>query len=126
MSAFLPRVDAHQHYWDPERIEYFWMEPGTVLDRAYGPADLMPQLTRFGVAGTVLVQAAPSLDETEYLLAIAEAEPSVLGVVGWIDFEDISHRVALDRLRRHPKFKAVRPMIQDIADPDWILQSNLD
>ena len=119
-------IDAHQHYWDPARGDYFWMVPGGKLDRVFAPADLRPSLARNGVGGTVLVQAAPTLEETDYLLDIADAEPTVLGVVGWIDFEDRSHLAALERFRHHPKFKGVRPMIQDIADPKWVKHANLN
>ncbi len=119
-------IDAHQHYWDPARGDYFWMVPGGKLDRVFGPSDLRPSLARNRIGGTVLVQAAPTLDETDYLLSIADAEPTVLGVVGWIDFEDRSHLAALERFKRHPKFKGVRPMIQDIADPKWVKHANLN
>ena len=119
-------IDAHQHYWDPARGDYFWMVPGGKLDRVFAPADLRPSLRRNGIGGTVLVQAAPTLEETDYLLAIADREPTVLGVVGWIDFEDRSHLAALERFKRNPKFKGVRPMIQDIADPKWVKHPNLN
>ena len=119
-------IDAHQHYWDPARGDYFWMVPGGKLDRVFSPADLRPSLRRNGIGGTILVQAAPTLEETDYLLAIADREPTVLGVVGWIDFEDRSHLAALERFKRNPKFKGVRPMIQDIADPKWIKHPNLN
>ncbi len=119
-------VDAHQHYWHPARGDYGWMpKDDPVLSRPYHPADLAPALAAAGVDGTVLVQAAPSVAETEYMLGVADATPSVLGVVGWIDFEDRGARRALDRLARHPKFKGVRPMIQDIADLDWMLRPDI-
>ena len=124
MSA--PFIDAHQHYWDPARGDYGWLTPAmTALHRRFGPADLAPRLTRHAISGTVLVQAAPSVAETDYLLAIADAAPGVLGVVGWIDFESPGDAAHLARFARHPKFRGVRPMIQDIADPDWMLGDGL-
>ena len=123
----MPLIDAHQHYWDPARGDYFWLTPDlAALYRRFGPADLAPLLAEHGVAGTILVQAAPTIAETDYMLAIADATPSVLGVVGWVDFEDASHLAHLERFARHPKFKGLRPMIQDIADPDWMLRRDLD
>ena len=119
-------IDAHQHYWDPARGDYGWLTPDkTELYRGFGPADLAGILARQKISGTILVQAAPTLAETDYLLGIADATPSVLGVVGWIDFEDRTHRAHLARFARHPKFKGVRPMIQDIADPAWMLRPEL-
>ena len=51
--------------------------------------------------------------------------PWVFGVVGWVDFENPGHRSQLQRLARHPKFKGVRPMIQDIPDDTWMLRDDI-
>ena len=120
-------IDAHHHFWHPARGDYGWMPPDDpVLSRPYAPADLADDLARIGVSQTILVQAAPSTEETEYLLGIADATPHVAKVVGWVDFEDPSQKATLERLSRHPKFVGVRPMIQDIADDDWMLRPELD
>jgi len=120
------RVDAHQHYWEPRRGDYAWMPPDDpVLARRYGPADLAPELVAAGIDCTVLVQAAATVEETEYMLGLADATPSVAAVVGWIDFEDRGHLRHLERLRHHPKFVGVRPMIQDIPDVDWMLRDDV-
>jgi L-fuconolactonase len=119
-------IDAHQHYWTPERGDYFWMPKGhAVLDRQYMPYDLAPQLKAAGIQKTVLVQAAPTVNETEFMLGIADASPSVAKVVGWVDFENRADLKQLQRLKAHPKFAGVRPMIQDIADTDWMLRGDI-
>jgi L-fuconolactonase len=119
-------IDAHQHYWNPARGDYDWMpKDDPTLARPYGPADLAPQLATHGIAGTVLVQAAATIHESEYLLGIADATPGVLGVVGWVDFERPGDQAELERLAQHPKFKSVRPMIQDIPDDDWMLRRDV-
>lgn len=115
------QIDAHQHFWNPARGDYGWMPPGDrVLDRAYGPADLIPWLDRHGIDRTVLVQAAPTVAETDYMLGIADACDRVAGVVGWVDFERAEARADLARLARHPRLKGIRPMIQDIPDDGWM------
>ena len=120
------QIDAHQHFWHPERGDYGWMpKDDPVLSRPYAPAELWPQLQAAGVEGTVLVQAAPTVAETEYMLGIADAAPWVLGVVGWVDFEKPSDLAELKRLSGHPKFKGVRPMIQDIPDDGWMLREDV-
>ena len=122
----MDRIDAHQHYWHPARGDYGWMpDDDPVLSRPYGPADLAPQLSAAGVDRTILVQAAPTVEETEYMLGLADATPGVAAVVGWIDFEDEGQRRQLERLARHPKFRGVRPMIQDIPDDDWMLRPDV-
>jgi L-fuconolactonase len=119
------KIDAHQHFWNPTRGDYGWIPEGdAVLDRAYGPADLAPHLARAGVERTILVQAAPTVAETDYLLGIADATPFVGGVVGWVDFGR-DDRAALSRLAGHPKFKGVRPMIQDLPDVGWMLEEDI-
>ena len=120
------QIDAHQHFWNPARGDYGWMpQDDAILSRVYAPADLAPDLVAQGITRTVLVQAAQSVEETEYLLGIADAVPWVAGVVGWVDFEHPSHRAQLERLARHPKFLGVRPMIQDIADDGWMLRPDV-
>lgn len=117
------RIDAHQHFWAPARGDYGWMpKDDPVLARPYGPADLAPLLKRQGIDRTVLVQAAPTVHETEYLLGIADKTPFVAGVVGWVDFDCLADRAHLDRFTAHPKFVGVRPMIQDLPDDAWMLR----
>ena len=119
----MQHVDAHHHFWQPARGDYSWMPPDDpVLSRAYAPADLSAALHSAGVTQTVLVQAAPTVDETEYMLGIADSTPHVAKVVGWIDFEDTGQGKTLKRLSAHPKFSGVRPMIQDLPDDAWMLR----
>ncbi len=119
-------IDAHHHFWQPDRGDYGWMpKDDPVLSRLYGPADMAPALAAAGVDRTILVQAAPTVAETEYLLGIADVTAHVAGVVGWIDFEDPGSLQTLRRLARHPKFKGVRPMIQDIPDDGWMLRGDV-
>jgi L-fuconolactonase len=95
------------------------------LYRDVHAADWQAQSHPLGVDGGVLVQAAPTVAETQFLLALAEAHPAVLGVVGWVDLLASDAPAQIARLARHPKLKALRPMLQDIADPDWILNPAL-
>ena len=120
------QIDAHQHYWNPARGDYAWMPmDNAILARPYGPPDLAPELARHGITHTVLVQAAATVEETEYMLGLADATPHVAAVVGWIDFEKPSDLAHLRRLANHPKFAGVRPMIQDIPDDDWMLREDV-
>lgn len=116
-------VDAHHHFWDPARGDYHWMSPDVpVLARPYGPDDLAPLLRRAGVDRTVLIQAAQTEAETDYLLALAARTPFVAGVVGWLDFEDPAFERKLLRLKAQPKLVGLRPMLQDLADDAYIVR----
>lgn len=119
-------IDAHQHYWHPARGDYTWMpDNDPILTKIYTPGDLATSLQNTDVAKTVLVQAAPTVAETDYLMGIADSNESVAKVVGWINFEDKSQVKTLERLARHPKFSGVRPMIQDLPDDGWMLQEHV-
>jgi L-fuconolactonase len=96
-----------------------------VLSRPYAPVDLAGELSACSVTKTVLVQAAPTVEESEYLLGIADATPHVAAVVGWINFEDQTQIATLKRLAAHPRFVGVRPMIQDLPDDNWMLREDI-
>jgi L-fuconolactonase len=119
-------IDAHQHYWDPARGDYGWLTPDLdALYRTFGPADLAPLRERADVQRTVLVQAAPTVQETRYLLDLAQDDASVAGVVGWVPMLSRDAPELIAELARHPKFKGIRPMLQDLRDDDWIANPDL-
>jgi len=116
-------VDAHHHLWRTSRGDYHWMSPAVpVLNRDYLPDDLAPVLRRAGVDRTVLVQAAQTEAETDFLLDLAVMTDFVAGVVGWLDFENPHLPHKLDALLKRPKFVGLRPMLQDIEDDAYILR----
>lgn len=120
-------VDAHFHCWRLARGDYGWLTPtlGPVY-RDVAVEDWLRVARPLGVQAGVLVQAAPTEAETAFLLAQAAAHDAVAGVVGWLDLRS---RDAPDRIASladtQPKLKGLRPMLQDIDDPDWILQPTL-
>jgi L-fuconolactonase len=115
------RIDAHQHYWRPARGDYFWMPADGPLRRDYLPEDLAPANAAAAIDGTIVVQAAPTVAETDWLLQLAAAEPSILGVVGWAPLEDTTGQT-LARLGADPRCLGIRPMLQDLPD-EWIMRS---
>jgi L-fuconolactonase len=114
-------VDAHQHFWDPARADYPWMDNGP-LRRRFGPEDLEPLLRLNGVAGTVVVQARQELDESRELLAIAASTPFVLGVVGWLD---LTGDVAAQLGELDGPLVGVRHLVHDEPDPEWLLRDDV-
>lgn len=120
------KIDSHQHFWRLDRGDYGWLTPELrPLYRDYLPADMVPLLKRSNVDRTVLVQAAPTVAETRFLLDIADAHGFVAGVVGWADFEAASAVDSIAELSRHPKLLGLRPMVQDIADDEWLLRDSI-
>jgi L-fuconolactonase len=120
------RIDAHQHYWDPAQVTYFWMPPDhAILSRAYGPEDLEPILQRNQFAGSILVQAAHDPREARWMLDLASRHDSILGVVAWADLTSPELPKVLDELQQHPKFKGVRHLMQDEPDVNWALRGDV-
>ena len=120
-------VDAHQHFWNLERVAYPWLSgaDGPIFRTIEAP-ELEPQLRAAGMDRTVLVQAANSAEDTAYMLEVADRYEWVGGVVGWVPLCDPDEAGRqLERLCRHPKFKGVRHLIHNEADPDWVVQDRV-
>jgi len=120
------RVDAHHHVWHLDRGDYGWLEPTHELSKIYRDFaldDLRPLLDEAGIEATVLVQAAPTLPETRYLLEVARASRGLVrGVVGWVDLAATDAITLLSELAADSLLKSVRPMLQDLNDSQWILR----
>lgn len=113
------RIDAHHHVWRVARGDYGWLTPDLPICRDYGLEDLRPHIAITGIGGTVLVQAAPTEAETDFMLDAMDASGGLVrGVVGWVPFDNPA-RVAA-RLA-DPRIVSVRPMLHDLADDGWIL-----
>jgi L-fuconolactonase len=120
-------IDAHQHFWRIDRGDYGWLNSAPApMYRDFMPDDLAPSLARHGITGTILVQAAPTVAETRFLLDVAHATPFVRGVVGWVDFEADDAADMIAALAADPLLVGLRPMVQDIADDDWMLRPSLE
>jgi L-fuconolactonase len=120
-------VDAHLHVWSLARGDYGWLTPALEpIYRDFSLADYKPLREGAGITTTVLVQAAPTLAETQYLLKVAKESAGVVkGVVGWVDLAAADAIPTLTRLARNPLLKAIRPMLQDLPDPAWILRADV-
>lgn len=121
------KIDAHQHFWAIARGDYGWLTPDLpLLYRDFRPADLEPYLATCQIDGTILVQAAPTVAETRYMLGLADRHAFILGVVGWVDFDAADAADQIAQLAQNPKLVGLRPMIQDISDDRWMLSQHLD
>jgi L-fuconolactonase len=120
------RIDAHHHLWTLARGDYGWLTPELApIYRDFRLADLAPHLAAADIEGTILVQAAPTEAETLFLLDIADNSELVRGVVGWTDFDATDAVARIDALAAQTLLVGLRPMVQDIADDDWLLGSGL-
>ena len=121
----MKRIDAHQHFWIYNQNDYVWMgeEHGT-LRRDFTPRDLAPLLDNIEFDGSVAVQARQLVEETEWLLELADTDERVMGVVGWIDLRSNDVHSQIDRFSPHPKLRGVRHVVHDEPDDDFMLRSD--
>jgi len=119
----IARVDCHQHFWQLSHGYYSWLTPELKhIYQDFLPQDLAPALKVQNVTQTVLVQAADTDKEIDFLLNIANNTEFVAGVVAWVDMEQPFVLNQLKSLLMNPYFKGIRPMLQDIDDENWILK----
>ena len=117
------RIDSHQHFWQYDAAEYGWIDdsmPG--LRRDFLPKDSRREMTRAGFDACVAVQARQTLEETRWLLALAEAHPFIAGVVGWVDLQADDARAQIERFAGHPKLVGIRHVVQSEPDVRFLLR----
>lgn len=112
-----PKIDVHQHFWRYTPRDYRWISDDMAeLKQDLLPEQLAPALQRHDIQGSVVVQACSSLEETRWLLEVAEHAAFVKGVVGWVDVASPELGVQLEQLA-HPLLRGIRHQVQDEADP---------
>jgi L-fuconolactonase len=116
-------IDAHQHFWIYSPGEYGWIDDSmAALRRDFLPNHLKPELESSGFHGSVAVQARQTLDETRWLLELAESSKWILGVVGWVDLQSPDVRSQLKSLTPNPKLVGLRHIVQSEPDDRFLLQ----
>jgi L-fuconolactonase len=120
-------IDAHQHFWDPNRVLYPWLrsEPDAI-NRPIEFDELRSTLAVVGIDRTVLVQSADNDADTDYMMAVASEHPEVAAVVAWLPLDspqEMESRLAY--LTECPGVVGVRNLIHNMADPDWIIGSSV-
>jgi L-fuconolactonase len=121
------KIDSHHHLWAINDTDYVWMsEAHAVIRRDFLSADLDAVLAESGIDGTVAVQARQMPAETEFLLGVADANPRVRGVVGWVPLCENGGGPFLEQSAAHPKLRGVRHVVHDEPDDDFILRPDFN
>ena len=117
------RIDAHQHFWRFNPEEYDWIDDSmALLRRDFLPSDLKPELDAAGFDACIAVQARQTLDETRWLLELADEHPFIAGVVGWVDLRADDVRDQLAVLSKNRKLVGVRHVVQGEPDDRFLLR----
>lgn len=120
-------IDTHHHFWKYSPAEYGWIsDEMKTIRRDFLPADLKKTLDEAGVSGAVSVQARTIVEESDWLLSMAEKHDFLRGVVGWVPLTEKDVEKHLERLAAHKKFKGVRHVIQGEPDDNYILRPDFN
>ncbi len=115
-------IDAHQHFWQFNAVDFGWIgEEECVLKRDFLPNDLKLELSEAEYCGSIAVQARQSLEETKWLLELAQRHEHILGVVGWVDLQNPKVDRQLDEFSDNRWLKGIRHVIQDEPDDQFML-----
>lgn len=115
------RIDSHQHFWRYTPQDYRWISDDmAVLKQDLLPETLRPTLQRHDIQGTILVQACSSVQETRWLLELAEKTDFVRAVTGWVDLSSPALKQELEAIS-HPLLRGFRHQVQDESSPaQWL------
>jgi L-fuconolactonase len=121
-------IDAHHHLWKYSTAEYGWITPQMpVIRRDFLPPQLEELMHHFGIDGTVAVQARQTLEETSWLLSLADRHPLIRGVVGWVPLTEGAHvKPHLERFAGNRRLRGVRHVVHDEPDPRYILRDDFN
>ena len=116
------KIDAHHHFWHYNTRDYGWIsDEMAVLRRDFLPADLAPELRAAGIDRVVSVQARQCVEETEWLLKLAEENDFIAGVVGWLPIASPEFPALLEQFSAKRKLRGIRHVVQDEPDDRFIL-----
>jgi L-fuconolactonase len=119
------RIDAHQHFWKYSAAAYDWIGGDmAVLKRDFLPDHLQPLLASNGFDGSIAVQACQTIEETQWLISLAEKSDFIRGVVGWVDLRSADLTAELDALANHPRLVGVRHVVQAEPDDEFMLRDD--
>ena len=116
------RIDSHQHFWNYHPQKQTWMtNEMQAIKRDFLPQDLRPLLAGCQLNGSVAIQASQHEDENEFLLQLANSNPMIKGIVGWVDLRNKEIFDRLDYYNQFIKMKGFRHVIHDEPDLDFML-----
>jgi L-fuconolactonase len=119
----IDRIDAHQHFWHYSQSEYDWIDASMAsLQHDLLPQDLAPELAAAKVDGVLTVQARQTIEETRWLLEMADQFEWIRGVIGWAEIAGANFREELELLSSNVHLKGLRHVVQAEQDPKFLLR----
>lgn len=119
------RIDSHHHLWDLSIRPQEWMV-GDAMDpvrRNFDVNDLRSAIAGTGIEKTILVHATTTHDETYELLALADIDSTIVGVVGWLQIDSPNAIAECEKYLQAPGasyLKGIRDVAQDLPDSSYL------
>ena len=111
------KVDAHQHFWVFDPVRDSWIsDEMSVVQRDFLPEDLEPVLKENGMDGCVAVQADQTETQNHFLIELADENPFIKGIVGWVDLRAGNIEGRLDYYSQFKLMKGFRHVLQGEED----------
>lgn len=127
-KVIVPTVDAHQHFWDlEEHFDYRWLEKPEhkPIHQSFLPEHLKPRLDDAGIQYSIFVQTQHTVEENRWALRLADENPYIAGVVGWVNLVGLDCEAQVVHFKSHPKFVGVRHITQDEPDDNFIVRDDV-
>jgi L-fuconolactonase len=125
--AKIEKIDAHHHLWRYTPEEYGWIDQDmAALRRNFLPKDLIEAIASADIDGTIAVQAQQTLEETRWLLDLADDCQAIRGVVGWADIAGEEFPGCMEEFDGREKLKGLRHVIQGEVDEHYILREDFN
>lgn len=116
-------IDSHQHFWKYEPVKHDWIDDDmSVIRKDFLPEDLKKVYAENGIDGCVAVQADQTLEETDFLLDLADKNDFIKGIVGWVDLRAENIEEVLATYSKNPKLKGFRHVVQGEPDHNFLLR----
>jgi L-fuconolactonase len=120
-------IDSHHHFWKYTEAEYGWIDESmSAIKRDFVAEDLRESIEAAGVDGVISVHARQTLEETHWLLSIANDNKFIRGVVGWVPLISERVKIDLEAVAADPKLRGVRHVIHDEADEQYIAREDFN
>ena len=116
-------IDSHHHLWRYTNEGYPWIPISSPLAKDQLAPELEVVASESFITGTIVVQARQVIEESDFLLTLADQTDRIQAVVGWVPLIDENVSVHIERLSAFPKFKAVRHVLQEEPD-DYFLRDD--
>jgi L-fuconolactonase len=111
------------HFWKYDPAEYGWIDDSmSALRRDFLPKDAKADVEEAGFETVIAVQARQTLEETRFLLELADQNPLIGGVVGWVDLQAEDARAQIERFKTHKKLVGIRHIVQGEPDDRFLLR----